>query len=237
MQKREKALLSILPFVGNAVIVYALTAPAFTRDQLATIDLNSRKTQLDQLQAKLRQRTEAEAEKLGLETDMRTLRNAVPKSPQLDLLMIDLERMCNQSKVDLVAVERPPADTLRQLDKSEDEVNAIAQEQSGKLLLGSKTLQKQPVKKADENSAADDKESASLKKVITQVYITGSYPGLVQVMKKLESYQRIIGIKRMAVAISSQNTAADANPASERAQRMKLREPLLSFLMTLYYLP
>ncbi|HEY9715603.1 MAG TPA: hypothetical protein V6C72_19170 [Chroococcales cyanobacterium] len=237
MQQRERILIAMLPFLAAGALAYTLVKPALEEDQKQADALKDQKMQLDQLQNKVKQIGKAQSEQRHLESDIDSLRGSVPKSPELDLLIIDLEKMCSQCGVGLVAVEQPSADVMHQLDISKDELNDVAATaEQGKLSLGSKSL---PAKnnsqlKANEKAAV---EQSPLKKAITQVFVTGEYAGLVDLMRKLESYERVIGIRNIAVAVPTQSLNVDQNPASDRAQRLKLKQPLMSFIMTLYYLP
>jgi hypothetical protein len=161
-----------------------------------------------------------------LESQISALRNSVPKSPELDLMMIDMEKMCTTCNVGLVAVETPSADILRELQIVADEKAKL---NNPKPAVNAKN--KAPVK------PTNVVEEAALKNVVKEVYVTGDYAGLVAFMKMLESYQRIVGVSQVVVAVKSEDSEGLRNASVERAERLKLKQPLLSFLLTLYYLP
>jgi hypothetical protein len=123
-------------------------------------------------------------------------------------------------------VETPSADILRELQTVADEQAKL---NNPKPAVNAKN--KAPVK------PTNVVEEAALKSVVKQVYVTGDYAGLVAFMKMLESYQRIVGVSQVVVAVKSDDSEGLRNASIERAERLKLKQPLLSFLLTLYYLP
>lgn len=210
-------------------VASCLVYPKFLESGLKTAECRTRKADLDQLQVRLNQGSKVEQDKRLLESQISALRSSVPKSAELDLMLIDVEKMCAACHVDLVAVETPSAEILRELQTAADEqakANTVKPAAVGPANKQPKT----PVK------PASVVEEAALKSVVKQVYVTGDYTGLVAFMKMLESYQRIVGVSQIAVAIKSDDND-QRNAASEKADKLKLKQPLMAFLLTLYYLP
>jgi len=123
-------------------------------------------------------------------------------------------------------VETPSADILRELQTVADEQAKL---NNPKPAVNAKN--KAPVK------PTNVVEEAALKSVVKQVYVTGDYAGLVAFMKMLESYQRIVGVSQVVVAVKAMTRRVCAMRPLSGPERLKLKQPLLSFLLTLYYLP
>lgn len=234
MKKQYKIALSILPFVLSAVVLSSLTYPKVLEDKEKTDELTQKNQAYQQLQAKLQQRNKAEQEKKTLESDIETLRGAVPKSPELDLMMIDLEKMCSQSDLHLLGVETPSQEAMHQISSSEDEIKELIGE--GKVGLGTRTLQKAGTASDTKNKEARANDTG-LKRLIKQVYVTGDYNGMVGLMKRLEGYQRTVGVDEISVAVSNKEENQERSAAAERAQKLNSPKPVMAFLLTLYYLP
>ena len=236
MKTHYKIAISAIPFLLAGLVLSALTYPNFLEDQEKSRELSVKEEQYKQLQVKLQQRIKAEQEKKILETDIETLRGAVPKSPELDLMLIDLEKMCEDSKIILLSVETPTQESMRQISSSEDEIKELIGERDGKIGLGTKALQK-----SGTTAGAKVEESPTdtgLKRLIKQVYVSGDYNGMVGLMKRLESYQRTVAVEEISIAIKSPaGNEGERTPASEHAQKLGLSKPVMAFLMTLYYLP
>jgi Tfp pilus assembly protein PilO len=237
MKTQYKIAVASIPFLLAGLVLSSMTYPKYLEDKDKTSELTQKDEQYKQLQLKLQQRVKAESDKKTLETDIETLRGAVPKSPELDLMMIDLEKMCVNSNVHLIAVETPSQELMRQISTSEDEIKELIGEREGKIGLGTATLQKSGTTPGAKVEAPPPE--SGLKRLIKQVYVSGDYNGMVGLMKRLESYQRTVGVEEISIAIktSAGGESNEHSAASERAQKLGLSKPVMAFLLTLYYLP
>src|SRR5205823_2501335 len=73
---------------------------------------------------------------------------------------------------------------------------------SGKLALGAKNQPKTP----DPKAAKNGKDPAApvetgLSKLVMQVDVTGDYPNYINLVRKLEGYERVVGIDQVVVAV------------------------------------
>ena len=239
MKAQYKVAICMLPLLALGIFGSSVVWPIYLEYQQQTVELTSKKHENDMLLNKLKAKNLAESERNNLETEIGTLRGAVPKSPELDLFLIDLDKMCNNAGVDLIAVEEPDAETVKAIDASEEEMHKISNESSGKL-LGSKNLDKSKSTQGKNEPLAEDK--TTLKKLIKEVVVSSDYDGLVSLLKKLEHYERITGVKRLSVVVPQEKDSAEANVQSnnqsaEKAKKLGLHQPVMSFVMTLYYLP
>lgn len=241
MRKSYKIIIATVPFIAAGFVLSALTYPKIIEDKDKSTELAQKDQQFQQLQAKLQQRVKAEQEKRTLETDIETLRGAVPKSPELDLAMIDLEKMCFESELHLLAVEAPTQEQMHKISSSEQEIKELLGEST--VGLGTKTLQRSNARgnTADGGKTSTSATDSGLKRLIKQVYVTGDYNGMVNLMRRLEGYQRTVGVEEISIAIntkaSESNESNEHSAAQERAQKMGLTKPVMAFLLTLYYLP
>ncbi len=237
MKKSYKIGIASVPFVLAALVLSGLTLPKIMEDKEKSTELAQKDQQFQQLQAKLQQRVKAEQEKKTLETDIDTLRSAVPKSPELDLAMIDLERMCVDSELHLLGVETPSQESMHKISSSEEEIQELLGD--SKVQMGSKTLKKSHGNTANGGKPEVATADSGLRRLIKQVYVSGDYNGMVNLMKRLEGYQRIVGVEEISVAVDTKGASemATQTAASERAQKLGISKPVMAFLLTLYYLP
>jgi Tfp pilus assembly protein PilO len=229
MTTRTRALLCILTFVITFAVAYAGIVPAFSEFQLKSATLKEKREENQQYVNKLTARSKAEIEKRGLEKQIEDLRKSVPKEPNLDLVMLDLEKMCNDSHIDMVGVENIEQEALAKMqaaDKPKATVNGLLKPLSEPLAhLGLKPGQKKE---------SDVAEQSAFKQLHKQVYLSGDYDGFVKMMHRMETYQRVISFNN--IVISSPSTESkDASAA--KAEKLKIKRPLMSFIMTIYYLP
>jgi Tfp pilus assembly protein PilO len=94
-----------------------------------------------------------------------------------------------------------------------------------------------PPQPASNAKPAEAPNPLGLKQVTKRLFVTGEYQDLIAFVKHLETYQRVISLKDLSVAIAASDNTASKNAAAERAQKLKLTKPVMSFLLNVYYLP
>jgi len=231
MTVRTKLLLCVMMFVIVFAIVCSAIYPAYNELQLRSNDLKDKRQENQRYVSKLAARSKAELEQRNLENQILELRKAVPKEPELDLVMLDLENMSKDSNVDLVGVENIDPELLARMqtaEKTKPDNNVINPFKP--LAQPFAHLAGKPDQKKDTAIA----EQSAFKQLTKQVYVTGDYDGFVKMMHKMETYQRVIGFNNILISVPSKEVR-DASAA--KAEKLKLKQPLMSFLMTIYYLP
>jgi hypothetical protein len=109
-----------------------MTYPAYLDSEREHTDLAAKKKEYQEITQKMSERDRLDNLKRTLEGDINSLRNSVPKAPYLDLLMLDLERMAGESKVNILALRaarRKRADQAK-LDDLEEMLRPIRPNQS-----------------------------------------------------------------------------------------------------------
>lgn len=232
MNSRTRLLIVLGPLLISLTAAFALVYPTFLEWQAAKDELAKQEDELRDLQGKLAEKAGLASNHKSLEADINGLRNEVPRAPYLDLLMLDLERMANAAGVDIISVE-----------KLEEKSNAAAADgadlevlnSAGALVKDNKLLDKNKVQ--DKDKKTDAANSMGVKQITRRLYLTGNYSALITFMKRLESYQRVLSVKELDVAIGARPDGQSQSPASQKAQKLKLTQPVLSFLLNVYYLP
>ncbi len=232
MRTSYKILLCTVLFLFAAAISCFRVYPAFVEVEQKSADVKQRVDENRDLLKKLQDKKKTQEERNKLETQIQALRGSVPKSPELDLLVLDLEKLCHDCNLDLVGVENPDTEMLSQIKASEGEMQKLSNENAGKLSIGSKSLAKNEAASAK----AEATVQATLKELPKQVFVTGTYENFIKLLHKLENYQRIIGVSNVSVALPVQISGTRA-AAAEKANRLKVNQTMMSFLMTVYYLP
>lgn len=217
---------------GLAAVVFALLVyPCITEESAKLVDLTQHRQQKDQLDIKLKDKQRIEREKQVLVSDIASLRNAVPKAPNLDLLLIDLEKLATQANVDMIGVETPASEDLK---ASQKEMGELLEDIKGKPQKSKGTTEK-PASVAAK--PADVGSELGLKQIDREVYITGSYASMVQFIRNIEAYERVMGVSHVVIALPLKDSKAETDKASDRAKKLKLNQPVMCFLLSVYYLP
>ena len=232
MTPRTKVLLSIMTFVMAFAIAYAGIYPAFSELQLRTTDVKERRQENQQYVNKLLARAKADLDRRKLEEQILNLRKAVPKQPELDLVMLDLENMCRDSKVDLIGVENIDPDILAKMQAKEKPKNSANGANLFKPLVA--PLAMLNGKSDQKKDATDVAEQSSFKELSKEVYVTGDYDGFVRMMHKMETYQRVIGFNNIVISVPAKEVK---DASAVKAEKLKIKQPIMSFILTIYYLP
>jgi Tfp pilus assembly protein PilO len=233
MTPSQRNILVFGPLALGLTVAFALTYPAYLDSEREHGELATKKKEYQEIALKVSERDRLDSLKHALESDINSLRNAVPKAPYVDLLMLDLERMATESKVNILALEQP--DKQNQAESNDLEELMI----KGKDKLAKIPPVIRPLAAtATGAKAAEAPNQLGLKQVTKRLFITGEYKDMIAFVKHLETYQRVLTLKELTVATANASDNPTAkNAAFERAQKLKLNTPVMSFILNVYYLP
>lgn len=256
MDIKIKALIAIAPF-GIAIAVGAVLAmPAYNDYSAKNEQTDGKKVELEELQAKLVNKSKVQKEKLDIEQSILALRSSVPKKPQLELLNLDIDKMCTESGIDLIAFKEPDKETLTKAGLLDD--GAAASAAKDRLKGAVRTAQAASAGQAaavagTPGAAGAAKAGATpetgLAKITVQVKGIGDYAGLTQLVKKLETYQRVVAISELKASVPKQIKIDADTKSVKKAELPDEMAPTesdpqgdykklnISFLLTAYYLP
>jgi Tfp pilus assembly protein PilO len=251
MDVRTKAIVCVLPFAIAGYLGFALAAPAITTWQEKSATLEAKKKEEEELKTKLLARAKLQKEKKEIETSIDSLRGAVPKKPELELLNIDLEKMATESGMEVISFKEPDGETLKKAG-IEDKAPEAPSMQKGKEAMANKVKAAMaPVTgpagaaaKAAGGATASADPDAGLAKVTMQVKVMGDYLGLMELVKKLETYQKVVAISSLEFHVPKKQETKkgvielpdDVAPKEDDIQG-NAKELQITFLLTSYYLP
>jgi Tfp pilus assembly protein PilO len=233
MDFRTKALLCGLPFLLSGVFWFGITGPTMSNAQIKDTQLNEKlKEQID-LKKKLLDLKQVQSQKTELSQRIDQLRQAIPKNPDMDLLVMDIEKMVLGSDMDVISVGEPDKDKIKGLNTElEDAAQPPAKNKSATPSTPqSKTTPATPANKSA--NLPTIKPESGLKQQSMEVKVIGDYTNFVSLVKKLESYQRVIGINQIEIEVPESKDPKDA----KSAPMADFKHLNLSFLVTAYYLP
>lgn len=253
MNMREKVLLCVIPYGLAGYLWFSLTSPIFTEGATQDNALNQKRREQDDLKTKLDDLSKLEKQHKSLEDNIQTLRASVPKTADLDLMVIDLEKMALESGLDVVAVSPPGKDELKEeAEESEEEgegppvsrmpgppgipggpgsmPGAPPQLQGGQAAAPAASLKSKDTQVAE----------TGLKSELVQVKLTGDYPAFVTFMRKFDAYQRVVDMNKIEVKIPTKTAGGDSGEGGEGKGQDKEPDPKhldITVRVTAYYLP
>ena len=238
ISRSMQIIICALPYVLTIFLMVIYVQPAWDMSSRTNSELLTLTSEFNRLEQKVREKEVLIRQRNELDRDIQRMRAAVPAKPDMDILLIDMEQLSTESGTDLIAIE-PATDDKK--GKGENFMDSIIAEVGGKLTPpankpNTPAKPQQPnVKKQDEPS---DQNVLGIKHIERRVYVSGSYSELMTFLKRLEAYQRIVGIRNLIVAMPESNEREMLKTmASEKGRNLDLNQPVMTFLMSIYYLP
>lgn len=229
-----KIVLAVMPFLVAVAVGILYLQPAIDELTAKSTQVDEKNKEKEDFTTKLNGEKKVQAKKMSLESEINNLRQAVPKQPDLELLTVDLEKMCKDSGIDLVSIQPPKTDGTvyaapeKAIDKSKENLKSA--------LNGAAATANGGAKKPPEEVKPD------LEEVTRQIEVTGDYNGLMKLVHKLETYERVIKITQMKEHIPKKETTKSVKlpESNDPADGDTLGDPkqlYVSMKITAYYLP
>lgn len=250
MSNSMQMIVAGLPYVITIFMLLGYVSPSFESFLRTQGELKTLTEESDRLAQKVKEREVLLEQKRLLDKDIQRMRASVPPSPEMDILLIDIERLSDQAGTDLISIE-PVSDAKK--EKGENLMDSIIAEVGGRMtpkvpgVPGVPTAAKTPAPPVTPPAVTPPGQKPDLKPEENQlgiqhierrVFVSGSYSELVDFLKRLEAYQRIVSIRNLVIAMP-ENAERDTvkTLASEKGKSLELSQPVMTFLMSVYYLP
>lgn len=244
MDIRIKILLTAFPFIIAAYVGFSMLQPAMDDANSKENQVNEKQAENDKLEGQLKGSGKVKEKFNQLTAEIDALRASVPKSPDNDLLAIDLEKMCKDAGMNMVAFLP---------DKEKDEASksaadkAAAEDKSAGNLKAKQDRLKNMLKGGGAGSDADAaaapiKAPSELSTGFKKFIVTGDYAGLQKLVHEMETYQRVLKIDDIAfrlpkAANSKDRVKIDDTTPSEGEEGGDPRLLFITMSLTTYYLP
>jgi len=240
MQPAARILICALPYLVTVYLLLSVVQPTLTEATQKGEELKQLTTQYDEIKGKLVEKEKLQEQQLLLTQDISKLRSAVPQEPQMDILVMDLERIADIAGCDLIGLELPEAS--KKDKNSRGIMDSLMEEIEGRLPIrpaAKAPPTPTPAKTPAATEPTDQNQPAGLEHVVKRVYVSGSYPELIAFLKGLEGYQRVVGVRDLIVALpeDEERDVTTKTVAAEKAKKYTVDQPVMTFLMSVYYLP
>lgn len=246
MDIRIKGLLVALPVIIAAYVGFSMLQPAIDDANSKESQASEKQAENDKLEGELKGSNKVKQKFTQLTQDIEALRQSVPKAPDMDLLAIDLEKMCKDAGMNMVAflpdkerddAAKAAADKERNEDKSAEAVKK-KQDRLKNMLKGG------PGSEGGDAAAAAGpmKAPAELSTSFKRFVVTGDYIGLQKLTHEMETYQRVLKIDDIAFRLPKSFSSKDKVKIDDStlAEGEEGGDPRLLFItmsLTSYYLP
>ena len=247
-QNRNMVMIAVFaPLAISLTLAASYLGPLWEEAEKQRKEVEVKELEYRAVQDRMMQKNRLLGARNTLEQDIVHLRSAVPSTADIDVLILDLQKMARMANVEILSIEAN-SNTSRTGDRDRDrdpnsadqELEAMFANISGINRDRDKTLVKPTVQ-----ATKDQTPPLGIKQMQRRLYVSGRYADLVSFLRELEKYQRVLAIKDMSIgadagqakASGSQSNSQLRTQAQDKAQKMKISTPVLSFLLNVYYLP
>lgn len=260
MNAKIKIALAIVPVLIAATVGATMAYPAYQDYTAKQQQVEEKKTEEEGLAAKLAGKSKLMKDKKLMEESLEKLRSSIPKKPEMELLNIDVERMCNESNIDLISLKDAEKDDFKKggvEDPAATEALAASQALKNKIKGGVKAATAASsttgagaastgVGGTAATAGASGNTDTGLQKITLAVKCIGDYPSLMSLVRKLETYQRVVAISSVKTSVPKKENKTetkkkvelpDDQPPGESDEQGDYHRLNISFLLTSYYLP
>ncbi|MBX9687673.1 MAG: hypothetical protein K2X27_13280 [Candidatus Obscuribacterales bacterium] len=211
MDIRVKALVVLFPFIIAAYVGFSLLQPAIDESASKDTSLSEKRTEKETLDGKLAGLSKLNQQRDALMAEVKTLRQGFSKTPDVDLLNIDLERMCKETGMTMVGLEPSKEETeakTAKLKEEEDKATLALKAKKDKLksaLAGGAAADAgAPAEKKEKN---DELVKVQLENSNKNFIVIGDYDGLEKLVNQMELYQRPLEISEITLGLPKKAAA------------------------------
>lgn len=240
MDPRIKALVVLFPFIIAGYVGFSLLQPALEECSTKDTTIGEKTKEKDDLDLKLTNASKVSAKKIQLEQEIDKLRGSVPKSPEIDLLTIDLERMCKDAKMNMVGILAPKTDGSAPKPVTAEEKSSYLKKKQDKL---KNVLKGNDAGGGAAGAVATAEDNANeLSQTSKQFIVTGDFNGLQKLCHELETYQRVVRIDDIQFRLPKKDTGKDKvkiddSPLTEGEDGGDPNLLFITMTLTTFYLP
>lgn len=229
---KSKVMLAALPFLIAGAIIFCLLIPQINDFNDKNNLLENRKKDERELETKLADSKKVQKQKAELEAAINALRSSVPRSPDTEVLYIDLEKLCMDSGLELLSIGPPGAAAKKEEEnQAKQAANKLKAAIKGGGGGGGSSKPK-----------AEPTGEGGLMRNTLELKLFGSYKNLMTLVDKLEHYQRVLAVTEvhMSVPPLSKTGKADYFNEGDIAAGEPPGNPdysHMNLVLTTYYLP
>lgn len=187
LSPREKNIIGMLLLVLSSLPFFYYTLPAWNNYTDSISKTQQGKSKLEDLDAQIKRLEKYQIKNIELAKKIETQKKYLAKSYEIDFLVQDLKKICDESSI-----------TLESFTPSGSEpVNIILEKQlqtENELKRGKRGKLKEAVDKLKGQDLPVD-----LYRFPIEVKITGDFTDIVELFKKLEKYGRVISVENISI--------------------------------------
>lgn len=245
MDLKVKIFLTATPFFMAGYTGFMVLQPTLDEYNMKQSTVSTKKEEAEQLNARLGSLGNIGKTVKDLDRQISSLRQAVPKSPDLEILNLDLERMAEAAGIDIIKFEPTVAAAGTTSSSVADETGERSSVMKG---AGANALKKRIDKVTGAKDKKDDKKDKEqntaadpgLSERNMTLTLMGSYESLVKMLNSIETYQRVLKVESLKAWVPKKIKPGELPDEGEPGAEEELDNPDLLVItvgLKTYYLP
>lgn len=220
---REKNMIGVLLLVFSTLPFFYLTVPSWNNYVGSINKISQNKNQLKDLEENIRRLEKYKNENIELSKKLDSQKLYLAKSYEIDFLVQDLKKICDESSVSLESFT--PSDA--------EPINIVLEKQIEKE-SGGKQSGPAKLKQVFEKLKGQD-ITVDLYRFPIEVRVTGNFTDIVELFKKLEKYGRVISVENISIGkIQNKKSFGDRLSKSKPKQEADTGELYGTFDLVAY---
>ncbi len=231
LSSREKNIVGALILVLSTIPFFQFTLPAWNEYNQLNDSLNSDKGKISSIDIQIKKLEKLKGKNLDLSKKVEDQKLFLAKSHEIDFLVQDLKRLCDESSVSLESFTPANSQPINIVLEKQVDLDAIPQTK------GKNDNRAQRAKQALEKLKGQELP-IDLYSLPIEVKVTGSFRDFVDLFKKLEKYGRVISVDNISIGkVQSKRSGGDRLSKAKKEDKTDLDKLFGSFDLIAYSLP
>src|SRR3989338_5651485 len=208
LKPREKKLVGILIVIFSTIPFFQFTLPAWNEFIDISSKIKNNKGKIKDIDERIGRLEKLKKENLDLSNKIESQKSFLAKSYELDFLVQDLKKICDESLISLESFT----------PTNPEPVNIIVEKQAESEGFGSSRSQSQVNLKQLFDKLGKQDLPIDLYSLPIEVRVNGNFTDVLELFKKLEAYRRVISVENISIG-KIQVKQTGGNRLSKKAKK------------------
>ena len=232
LSNREKNIVGILILVLSCIPFFQFTLPVWNEYNQLNDSLNSDKGKISSLDTQIKKLEKLKGVNLDLLKKIDEQKLFLAKSYEIDFLVQDLKKLCDESSVSLESFTPVSPQPINIVLEKQIDLDAIPQTKGKRDIRTKNQRAKQTLEKLKGQELPVDLYSFPI-----EVRVTGSFRDFVDLFKKLEKYGRVISVDNISIGKVQSKRGGDRLSKAKKEDKEDTDKLFGSFDLIAYSLP
>lgn len=235
LSKREKNIVGFLILVLASLPFFQFTLPAWNEYQTLNGSISDDRNRVRTLESQIKRFEKMKVQNVELSKKIETQKLYLAKSYEIDFLVQDLKKICDESSISLESFTPISPEPINII--LEKQVNLDEPAVSAKGKKGAPTTKSQRLKQALDKLKGQE-FPVDLYRFPIEVRVTGNFKDIVDLFKKLEKYGRVISVDNISIGkVQAKRSGGDRLSKAKKEEKTDTGTLFGTFDLVAYSLP